>query len=867
LRCLKQLSKVPQAQKHPDSSVGVGVGKLLSVTWPLIVITALMLSLCVASLSVLSSLRAYVQGEGMWSKSERQAIAELRAFSTTGDEAAFRRFQVEIGVPLADRVARLELERAAPDYAVARRAIEAGRTDPADSVGMIRLFRVFHDSRLFSDALDAWTQGDELIVQLADIGRQIHAGLSDGRADPAVAMRLQQAELIHLRVAPLEDRFSSSLGTASRQVLKLLLVFLTLCSAVLVAIGAVISRHTIRRGERIARALHETEERAYAEQARAHVTLESIADAVICTDREQRVSYLNGAAEQLTLWSESEAQGQLLSTVLQMRSEPGTHDVPNDISRILSGQQRAGPITGVLLQRRDGSVIPIQERVAPIRDASGAVTGVVLVLRDITQERAAAAQLRHQATHDALTGLVNRREFEHRLQLAIENRASSGAQHALLYLDLDQFKVINDTCGHAAGDELIRQVAWSIRQLIRAEDLLARLGGDEFGILLANTSPDDAIQMAESVRRRIADVRFTWEEKFFVVNVSIGVLSLADCLPAVAEAMSAADQACYLAKDNGRNRVQPYRPDDQEMRARHGEMQWVERLNAALEHDRFVLFGQEIRPIGESSPVADAAIQGAPCTSRVEVLLRLIDTDGTLVAPMAFIPAAERYGLMPRIDRWVIAHACNRLALTYARVGRAPTCMINLSGASVTDPGLADFVRARLAQCALPPNSIAFELTETAAIANLERAAQMMNELRKLGCAIALDDFGSGMSSFAYLRTLPIDFLKIDGEFVKDMATDAIDLAVVESIQKIARVMGIKTVAESVENAAILTSATLVGVDFAQGYHLGRPMPLPELLELLEQRQSNADKVLAEQDHDTGRERQQHTGLKSAVTP
>ena len=799
-----------------------GEGKLVSVTWPLVVITALMLSLGVASVSVMSSLRAYAHGESMWSKSERQAIAELRKFSASGAEADYARFEAEIAVPLADRAARLELQKPVPNYRLARLGLEGGGNDPADVAGMMRLFRLFHDSALFSDALAAWTQGDALIMQLADIGHQVHARHAEGSVT-AVAAQIQQAEQVHDAVAQFEDSFSTSLGVASREVQTLLLIVLTTCGVALVAIGAALSRHQMRRGERMARALRETEERAFAEQARAHVTLESIADAVICTDRDQRVSYLNNAAEHLTLWSEVEAQGQLLSNVLELRPEVSAHSsAPTDIARILNGDQRSGPTTGVLLSRRDGSVIPIQERVAAIRDVSGAVTGLVLVLRDITQERAAAAQLHHQATHDALTGLANRREFEQRLQRAIDLRAQHGTEYALLYLDLDQFKVINDTCGHAAGDELIRQISWSIRQLTRSEDLLARLGGDEFGLLLANMSPQAAVEMAESVRHRIADLRFTWQDKFFVVNVSIGVLSLNDCLPAVADAMSAADQACYLAKDNGRNRVQAYRPDDQEVRARHGEMQWVERINAALDLDRFVLFAQEIRSIGETVHGSGACY---------ELLVRLIDTDGTLVAPMAFIPAAERYGLMPRVDRWVIAHACQCLAPAYARAGTVPTCMINLSGASVTDPGLADFMRECLNASGLPARCIGIELTETAAIANLERAAQMMNELRKLGCPIALDDFGSGMSSFAYLRTLPVDYLKIDGEFVKDMASDPIDHAVVESIQNIARVMGIKTIAESVENEAILTALTLVGVDYAQGFHLGRPMPLQALLE------------------------------------
>jgi diguanylate cyclase (GGDEF)-like protein/PAS domain S-box-containing protein len=804
-----------------------------------------MLSLGVVSLNVMSSLRAYVHGESMWSKAERQSIAELRNFAASGDEAAYARFQSEIAVPLADRTARIELLRSTPDYAQARLGLEGGRNDPADVAGMIRLFRLFHDSALFSDALAAWTGGDELILQLADIGRQIRAERDAGASTETLADQLLAAEQIHRGVAPLEDRFSSSLGVASRQVQKLLLIVLTLCSAALVAIGAGISRHQIRRSERISRTLRETEARAYAEQARAHVTLESIADAVICADRAQHVTYMNNAAESLTLWGEAEAQGQPLATVLELRPEPSAHSAaPTDIVRILDGEPRGGPTSGVLLVRRDGSAVPIQERVAPIRDATGAITGVVLVLRDITHERAAAAQLHYQATHDALTGLANRREFEHQMQRAIDDRKQRGAQYALLYLDLDQFKVINDTCGHAAGDELIRQISWSIGQLTRAGDLLARLGGDEFGVLLANTSAEDATRVAESVRRRIADLRFTWRDKFFVVNVSIGVLALDDCLPAVEDAMSAADQACYLAKDNGRNRVQAYRPDDAEMRARKGEMQWVERINTALEQDRFVLFAQEIRPIG----VRTAA--PGPSAPTCELLVRLIDTDGELVAPMAFIPAAERYGIMPRIDRWVIEHACKLLAESSAQRTGVPTCMINLSGASVTDPGLADFVRSCLAQTRLPAHCVGFELTETVAIANLERAARMMNELRDLGCGIALDDFGSGMSSFAYLRALPVDFLKIDGEFVRDMATDPIDLAVVESIQKIARVMGIRTVAESVENDAILTAATLVGVDYAQGFHLARPVPLTELLArpvapALDQRNQNTNSAVS----------------------
>ena len=429
--------------------------------------------------------------------------------------------------------------------------------------------------------------------------------------------------------------------------------------------------------------------------------------------------------------------------------------------------------------------------------------------------------LQHQATHDALTGLANRREFEQQLLLAIENQKRTATDYAVLYLDLDQLKVVNDTCGHGAGDELIRQVSWAVRKLLRDGDVLARLGGDEFGALLARCPQEMALTLAESIRSEISEQRFIWEGKLFVVAASIGVLELAECLPTVSAVLSAADQACYLAKDNGRNRVQYYRPDDQEVRSRHGEMQWVERINAALELDRFVLFAQEIRPVASQS-----ANRGAGESSLYEVLLRLVDTDGALIAPMAFIPAAERYGLMPRIDRWVIAHATKAIAEMRSGNAHSPICMINLSGASVSDAGLAEFVGTLLAQYGLPWSSIGFELTETAAITNLTSASRLMNQFKMLGCPIALDDFGSGMSSFSYLRRLPVDLLKIDGAFVKNMTTDAIDHAVVESIQKIARVMGIKTVAESVEDADVLSALTQVGVDFAQGFYLGQPVPL-----------------------------------------
>jgi diguanylate cyclase (GGDEF)-like protein/PAS domain S-box-containing protein len=826
--------------EQPPIASAVTKHKLLSVTWPLIVIAGLMLSLCVASLSTLSSIRAFVNGEGLWSKAERQSIAELRTFAAGGSQADYRRFRDELAVPLGDRVARLELQSAAPDYVLAANSFIAGRNHPDDVPGMMRLFRLFRHSSLLARSIDAWTRADELILQLAEIGQQMHAVRESGSAG-SVSQLLADAEHIHRQVAPLEDEFSRSLGSTSRQVLQLLSVSLALCSIILVGIGAAISRNMIRRSERIALALREAEEQAFVAQARSHVTLQSIADAVLCANRACEVTYMNSAAELLIGWPAAQAVGQPLASVLHMLPEPNTFSVTTQIEQILAGEQRTGPTTGSLLQKRDGSTTPVHERAAPIRDSHGEVIGIVLVMRDITQERAFAAQLLHQATHDALTGLANRREFEQQLGRAIVDQKSTGSEYALLYLDLDQFKVVNDTCGHAAGDELICQVSWAVKHELRATDVLARLGGDEFGILLANNAQHAALKVAESIRRRISELRFLWDGKIFSTNVSIGVLSLTESLATVGDALSAADQACYLAKDNGRNRVQFYRPDDQVMRARHGEMRWVERLNRALELNQFALFAQEIRQVGSSAGA------GAGCfeASRFEVLIRMIDSDGALIAPMAFIPAAERYGLMPKIDRWVIANACKNLAALRERHGSIPTCMINLSGASVTDSGMVDFVRSQLERFALPTHSIGFELTETAAISNLASASQLMRRLKEIGCPMALDDFGSGMASFAYLRRLPVDYLKIDGEFVQDMTTDVVDYEIVEAIHNVGRVMGIKTVAESVENADILAALLLVGVDYAQGYHISRPMPM---MDISYRRQPDAGKESA-QDH------------------
>lgn len=556
------------------------------------------------------------------------------------------------------------------------------------------------------------------------------------------------------------------------------------------------------------------EEELFHQKELAQVTLHSIGDAVITTDATGKIEYFNPVAEILTGWSQQEAQGLPLAEVFIIFHETTRKPAENPVEKALQSGQIVSLANNTVLITRDGREIAIDDSAAPIRDRYNQIVGAVMVFHDVTQNRSLSRQISWQASHDSLTGLVNRHKFEQCLEQAAIDARTHNLEHALCYLDLDQFKIVNDTCGHAAGDELLRQVTTLLQTKIRQSDVLARLGGDEFGALLYQCCLEQAIGVAEVMRSAIQEFRFVWQDNIFSIGVSIGLVEINANSESRASLLSYADAACYAAKNKGRNRVHIFQSDDEELLQQRGEMQWVSWITKALAENRFCLYSQII------AAIAPTATQ----ETHYEILLRLRDEEGNLVAPMAFIPAAERYNLMPTIDRWVIETLFKSWSL--AEHDGKTIYAINLSGTSINDDQFISFLREQFALYQVPPESICFEITETVAIANLTKASQFIRELQRYGCRFSLDDFGSGMSSFAYLKTLPVDYLKIDGGFIKNIVENSVDDAMVEAITRIGHIMGVKTIAEFVENDAILQRIKTLGVDYAQGYGVAKPRPL-----------------------------------------
>ncbi len=564
---------------------------------------------------------------------------------------------------------------------------------------------------------------------------------------------------------------------------------------------------------------HRVMEALHDEKERIQVTLHSIADGVITTDREGKIQYLNPIAEQLTGWSNEAARGMPLDRVFRIE-ELQLCFGNNADRRHGSEPNLAEQISNQRLNRRDGSFFYINSKTSPIHASDGSEIGTVTVFHDVTVQHQLAERLSFQAAHDALTGLLNRTEFERHVEGALQSARRTGSTHVVCYLDLDQFKVVNDTCGHVAGDELLRRLARGVTRLLRKGDVFARLGGDEFGFLLRDCTTDQAREFAERVRIYIRDYRFSWEGRLFELGASIGLMGIEASSESLASILSAADIACYTAKELGRDQIHVYQCSDEEIGRRHSEIRLVSDISRAIEQNRLELYFQEIVP---TDPGAQRALRG-------ELTVRMRTAEGDLLSPSQFLPAAKRYNLISSIDLWVVRNALSWYTDLRKRNEQPDPALlsINLSGASLARKSFMKKILALIDDYQIPRDVICFEITEAAAISDLESAQTFMNVLRESGVSFALDDFGSGLSSFAYLKNLPVDYLKIDGSLVRGIASDPIDRQLVNMIHQLGHVMGVRTIAEFVENDDVRTALAEIGIDYIQGFGISPPAPLSE---------------------------------------
>lgn len=552
------------------------------------------------------------------------------------------------------------------------------------------------------------------------------------------------------------------------------------------------------------------------EKERALVTLGSIGDAVISTDKSGRIIEFNATAARLTGWPLEEASGRFIGDILDIYDEDSREPLGDFISSCLETGRTTDMSPRALLRSRQGESFSIEDVASPIRTPDGEIRGLVIVFRDVTESRRLVRALAHQATHDPLTGLVNRAEFESRTKRALDSAERSETESALLYMDLDQFKIVNDTCGHKAGDELLRQLAQHFRAHVRERDTLARLGGDEFALLIEHCTLNEALRVANKVLETTRAFQFPFNDRIFRVGVSIGLVPITAASQSLQLVMQRADHACYTAKEAGRNRVHIQHEGDEQLARRQSDMDWASRIGEALHDHAFQLFYQTIAPVGKGGGL------------HYEILLRMNDGIKGWILPGNFLPAAERYDMMPAVDRWVLEHTLMWLEKHSQHVAQLDLCTINLSARTLDDERFQESAISLLHDTSVPTDKLCFEITETAAIGHLTRTIAFIEKLKATGCRFALDDFGTGMASFSYLKNLPVDFIKIDGSFVVAMLNSAADAEMVRSVNQIGHLMGKKTVAEWVTDEKTMDLLSDFGVDFVQGFWISEPQPLLE---------------------------------------
>jgi len=759
----------------------------------LVLIMGLAIGFTLFVVQLQSAATAYMAGNSHWSRAQIATAFALYRYAESGDSRDLAAARSLLDIPLGDRDARLAMEAPVLDREAARDGLLRGGNHPDDIAGMIWLFRNFAGMPKLREAIEVWRESDQPIQELAKLANVLEIAWADGELDQIsrqqVLARLEQANAENYA---LSKRFVAAFTEATLLMRNTLFIAAIVVMIFLSLLAALVASRLIRLIS-----LSQRRFRAIFEQA-------GVGMAELSPDG--RFNQVNSALSQILGYSREALIGKRYQDVVHSDDE-GMGERGRDLLD-QSGQE-------VTLEQRfirgDGGVVWGRLTASVITEGEVGPQALIVVIEDISESHRLSVELGYQALHDSLTDLLNRRGLERKLASALQAVRRDNSSFALCFIDLDEFKVVNDTCGHAAGDQMLRQVAELLAEHVREGDVLARPGGDEFALLLEGCDLATAGRLAEKLRRALEEFVFSWEGRTFNVSCSMGVVPITADSADIGSIMRSADIACYLAKDKGRNRVHVTSDDDEQVAQRRGEMEWLSRIRAALAEDRLYLDAQRIVALQRLEPV------------RYEVLVRLIDEDGGNVLPGAFLPPAERFGTVHEIDRWVIRQVCRTLADSPGHMDGLGACHINVSGRSFDRHDFQNFVLDTLRHYAVPPEKICFEITETAAMRNLGDAVRFMQVLGKHGCRFALDDFGAGLSSFGYLRRLPVEYLKIDGVFVRDIVNDKTDLAMVRAINEIGQTLHKRTIAEFVETDEALNLLRKMGVHYGQGFGIHRP--------------------------------------------
>lgn len=774
-----------------------GLKRLPARVLVLILLSALGALLTAAILETQAGATAYIIGESHWSKAQQRAVHSLYRYASHGDPADLAEARAALQVPLGDRAARLALEQTPVDVAAARAGFLQGGNAPGNLDRLIRMYRGLSGAPYFRDSVRLWREAEVEILQLVRLADELEAQQAARSLDAGEVLAYQrELTAIDARLRPREIAFSRSLADGADFMRHVLLALSALAFLVLCAYALHVMRKTLRR-------VRETE-------SEFRMAFHQSAVGMLKLDRDGRFTQAN------------EALAQILGRALQEIRALRLHDVLHaddvrldakggiDWDRLLEPGERR-------LVRQDGDVRWVRWTASVVAANAQGDDRVFVLVEDVSDAHELACEIAHQASHDELTGLINRREIARRLGCALGQARGCAGRHTLCYIDLDQFKLVNDTCGHEAGDRFLCHFASRVAALLRRDDWLGRLGGDEFAILLHDTTLEEAEAAMARIHATLAEASFQWNGRAFGLNCSIGVAEINDAAVDVDWLLRAADAACYMAKEEGRNRIRCYRDSDPSLSRRRHELEWVAHTQLAIAEDRLLLYAQQI-----------VALDGGD-RFQYEVLVRLRDRDGHVHAPGVFLPAMERYGQGMAVDRAVIDALCRHFARHPAELARVDLCHVNVSAQSIADPAFLDHVNLLLDQHPGVAQRLCFEITETAVIANLDDACRFIDGMRARGCCIALDDFGSGLSSFGYLKRLAVDILKIDGAFIRDLAKGESDLALVRSMSQMGQALGKVTIAEWVESEAVMAQLREVGIGYVQGYAVHVPCPLADL--------------------------------------